>query len=292
MTGRDAMAHRFDGEPVKAFEQADVLLADEIAALRRRLDRTAIIGLCGPQGSGKSSTAARLVARLGSLGLLAVAGSLDDFYLTKSVRHRLGKEVHPLLETRGVPGTHDLNLLSDTLKQLGSMAETDKLELPTFDKTRDDRAPVEEWPVFHGRPDVIILEGWCVGARAQPLESLYEPINMLEQYEDPEAVWRTFVNERLADEYRVLFECLDLSILLKAPSFDCIFAWRAEQEAKLTRPVDGSRPAMTESALRQFIAHYERITRWLMEDEPVDLVVEIGADRTPLSWLRRSPARS
>lgn len=287
MTRQDVTVHRFDDDLANAFTQADALLAAEIADLHRRLDRTIIIGLCGPQGSGKSSTAARLVARLGLLGLTAVSRSLDDFYLTKSERRILCKEVHPLLETRGVPGTHDLKLLRDTLRQLASVAQTDELALPTFDKTRDDRAPVEDWPVFCGRADIIILEGWCVGARPQPPECLHRPINMLEEQEDPDAVWRAFVNEQLADDYAALFADLDLSILLKAPSFDCIFGWRAEQEAKLTRPEDGSRPAMTEGELRRFIAHYERVTRWLMEDEPADLVVEIGADRKPLNWFRR-----
>jgi D-glycerate 3-kinase len=141
--------------------------------------------------------------------------------------------------------------------------------------------------MFHGRADAIILEGWCVGARPQPPQDLATPINALEATEDPHGLWRTFVNNQLDGSYAALFARLDFDVMLKAPSFACVFDWRREQETKLERPTNGSRPPMSDDELRRFIAHYERVTRWLMADQPADLVIDIGQDRTPLSWRRR-----
>lgn len=275
----------FAGDPTSAFEQADALIVDRIQGLRSTSAGPVLIGLCGPQGSGKSFTAARLVKRLQDSGLNAVARSIDDFYLTREERHALAQHVHPLLATRGVPGTHDLVLLNETLDRLCNAGPTAEVQLPTFDKTIDDRAPASDWPVFCGPAVVIILEGWCVGARPQPASGLAEPVNRLEAEEDPEGVWRAFVNDRLASDYANLFDRLDLKVMLKAPSFDCIFDWRAEQEAKLDRRADGSKPPMTAGELQRFIAHYERVTRWLMADEPVDLVIEIDRGLTPRRWF-------
>lgn len=263
-------------------ERMDEVMVDDIIATRERLGRTVMIGLCGPQGSGKSSTAQRLVERLGALGLKAVARSLDDFYLTRQDRGALARTIHPLLATRGVPGTHDLAMLHATLDQLASAQPGAIVALPTFDKTTDDRAPRPLWPSSAGCVDVVILEGWCVGARPQPHEALEMPVNALETIEDPDATWRTSINDQLAGPYAALFGRLDRRYLLRAPSFDVVFQWRAEQENGLERPQDGSRPPMTESQLRRFIAHYERLTLWLAEDEPADLVVDIGIDRAPL----------
>lgn len=276
----------FPKGPDAGLEAANTLICREIAERVGHVSSPFLMALCGPQGSGKSWTAARIEQQLRASGMHVATRSLDDFYLTKSERSALGKQVHPLLVTRGVPGTHDLGLLARTLDRLSAMAPGDAIPLPTFDKPSDDRMPDSEWPLFRGRPDVIILEGWCMGARPQPARCLRDPINELERDEDQGAVWRTYVNDRLAGDYAALFRRIDLQVMLKAPSFDCVFDWRAEQEAKLDRPADGSRPAMDAQALRRFIAHYERLTRWLMADEPADLVIEIDPARTPIRWRR------
>ena len=257
-------------------------MVDDIAATRARLGRPVLIGLCGPQGSGKSFTAARLVERLQALGCHAVTRSLDDFYLTRVERLERARAVHPLFATRGVPGTHDLPLLEATLDRLTDAGSDTLVPLPSFDKTIDDRAPVPTWPSFCGRPDAIILEGWCVGARPQPDAILARPVNDLERLEDADASWRFEINRQLGGPYAALFHRLDRTYLIKAPSFDVVFQWRAEQEEKLQRPADGLKPPMSGPALRRFIAHYERLTRWLAEDEPADLVLETGVDRRPL----------
>ena len=40
------------------------------------------------------------------------------------------------------------------------------------------------WYKIKSRPDVVILEGWCVGARAQKKSQILRPINSLEKVKD------------------------------------------------------------------------------------------------------------
>ncbi len=269
--------------PGDAFERADRLMADTVQRLHGELGRPVLIGLSGAQGSGKSTTAARLAERLRAEGLSVAVLSIDDVYLTRAERERLATDVHPLLATRGVPGTHDLDLAQASISSL-FQADADALTpLPRFDKTRDDRAPEGDWPVHRGGADVVLLEGWCIGARPQPPSDLSGPINLLEQAEDADGTWRAYVNRALEGPYRELFDALDLCILLRAPSFERVFAWRSEQERRLER-TSASMAPMGADQLRRFISHYERLTRWILKDEPADLVLELDDDRSPRGW--------
>ena len=76
------------------------------------------MGLSGCQGSGKSTLVKAIAHVLEDVHHVnAVVLSLDDFYLTKAERELLARTVHPLFATRGVPGTHDLDLLRQTLSE-------------------------------------------------------------------------------------------------------------------------------------------------------------------------------
>ncbi len=235
-----------------------------------------IIGLAGAQGSGKSTLAAQLAQRLpfctGALpngaGALPYAGgsvvavSLDDFYLTRARRQALAARVHPLFATRGPPGTHDLSLLLDVLLRVRSGRP---VSLPVFDKLADDRLPPQHWRRFD-RVDVLILEGWCIGARPQPAALLAEPVNALEAAEDPNALWRTHINQALAGRYARAWAMLDALAFLAAPDWETVPRWRAGQEAGLTRAT--GRKGMSPTAITRFCAHYERLTRWQLADTP------------------------
>jgi D-glycerate 3-kinase len=242
------------------------------------------VGICGAQGSGKSTLTAVVARRLQDRGLSVAVLSLDDLYLTRAERARLAAEVHPLFATRGVPGTHDVTLGLQVLEGLKANGE---VALPSFDKAADDRRPPADWPCAQAPVDVILFEGWCVGARPQPSADLAQPLNALERDEDPQGVWRTHVNDALAGPYQVLFGRLDLFVLLQAPSFEVVLDWRREQERKLRRRLarDGADAsnAMGDEAVARFIAHYERITRWILAEAPgrADIVVRLDAQRRP-----------
>ncbi len=154
--------------------------------------------------------------------------------------------------------------------------------VPVFDKACDDRALESDWLQVRGPIQVVIVEGWCVGARAQLADDLVHPVNALEREEDPDGRWRRYVNDQLSSRYGELFALLDLCVLLRAPSFETIQTWRAEQEAGLHRSRRGSLPPMDPNALHRFISHYERLTRWMHRDEPANLVVDLDAKRIPL----------
>jgi len=267
-----------------AFELGDSLFAAAIVATREARDRAVLVGLCGSQASGKSTTAGRLAERLGGSEARTVVLSIDDFYLTSRERQALARAIHPLLATRGVPGTHDLALMEEVIHALLHARPESVTALPRFDKASDDRVPRNAWPDFEGRPDVVILEGWCVGARPQSEAALAEPVNALEAREDAEGHWRRYVNACLAGGYADFFAGLDLRLMLRAPSFACVHGWRMEQEAGLSRDARSARPAMTDAELARFIAHYERLTNWILQDEPADLIADIDERRAPVAW--------
>lgn len=254
-------------------------VAARIAALRARLGRSVLVGLSGPQGGGKTTGAQALRRRLADEGLRCAVLSIDDVYLTRAERQALAARAHPLLATRGPPGTHDLALAERTIDAL---LAGKSLALPRFDKGADDRAPASAWPWFEGPADVVLLEGWCVGARPQPAQALAEPVNALERGEDADGRWRTFVNAALA-AYQPLFARIDLLIQLRPPSFDVVLGWRRQQEEALR--AGGGAHAMSDAELARFVQHYERLTRWIIEDLPAraDVVAQLDARRRVLS---------
>ena len=164
------------------------------------------------------------------------------------------------------------------------------MALPRFDKTRDDRSPAAEWPRVAAPASIVILEGWCVGAEPGAPDALAAPVNDLERREDGDGRWRRHVNAALAGPYRRLFGRLDHRVLLRAPDFAHVHAWRLEQERGLARTPGQSLPVMDADAVARFIAHYERLTRSILVDEPADLVIDISAERTPIAWRAKRPA--
>jgi D-glycerate 3-kinase len=251
-------------------------LAARATRLRQVRRKTVVIGLCGAQGSGKSTIAAATVKLLEDDGLTAVTVSLDDFYLSKRAREQLAKRVHPLLATRGPPGTHDVDLAGAVLDQL---RKEGRVALPAFDKAADERRPRASWRTVATPVDVVIFEGWCVGARAQGAAALAGPVNSLEADEDPGGRWRAYVNAELDGPYQQLFDRLNELVLLQAPSFDVVLGWRLEQERKLVARTGGG---MNETEVARFVAHYERLTRSILAEMPAraDVVFPLGPDRS------------
>lgn len=254
-------------------------------AIRRRLPGAGrhplVVGVCGSQGSGKSTVCNTLTMRFTQSGLRVANLSIDDLYLPLAERLKLAKHVHPLLRTRGVPGTHDVKLGVHTLHAL---AHPGRVPLPRFDKAVDDRRPPEEWDSLEGPAQLVLFEGWCVGARPQPLEALDQPVNELEANEDVDGRWRRYVNDALGGEYQRLFANLDMLVLLAAPSFDVVLKWRSQQEHELRAKAQGGAASavMSDAELARFIQHYERLTRHILIEMPgrADLVIRLGPDRS------------
>ena len=257
-----------------AVSPEELLFAAVQPLLARPLERPLMMGLCGAQGSGKSTVAAALARRLPDTVVL----SLDDFYLTREQRKSLAAEVHPLFVTRGVPGTHDLRLALDTFAALD---RGQPVPLPKFDKAADDRVDPALWQPAPSRCRLIIFEGWCVGAIPQPAAALETPVNELERDRDAAMIWRRHANEALA-AYQQLFARIDTLVLLCAPDWETVLGWRIEQEHTLRRTRDDAVGIMDDAAVAAFVSHYERLTRHILSEMPgrADLVLQLAFDRS------------
>ncbi len=257
--------------------------ADHVAMCQRRQSEPLRVGISGLQGSGKSTLARQVQGMLEQRGVATTLFSLDDFYLTQGERLRLAREVHPLLATRGVPGTHDFEWLIDTLDQLSSASVQRPVMIPHFDKHTDDRTESNLWQKISAPPDVTLFDGWCVGVPAQDDESLLKPINALERDDDDNGIWRRWVNTKLREQYEPIWRSLDTLIVLQAPSFDVVERWRGQAERK--RCAQGDASALSGDQLARFIAHYERLSRQALETLPAcaDHLLLLDAERNVLA---------
>src|SRR5690606_22118372 len=195
------------------------------------------------QGTGKSTLAAQLVAHAAQRGIAAQALSIDDFYLGRRERLQLARTVHPLLATRGPPGTHDVALACATVDALLSLPAGGQVRVPVFDKISDRRLPPSRWRRVLRAPRLLVFEGWFLKVPPQPAAALEVPVNALEADEDPAGAWRRYVNGALAD-YAPLWQRLPHLLLLKGPGFACVPEWRWQQEQTLQRAQPG-RATMT-----------------------------------------------
>lgn len=261
-------------EPAGALGRVDKLVRDALVGR----DALLVLGLCGAQGSGKSTLAAGLRDRLVRDGVPSAILSIDDLYLTRGEREALARDVHPLLRTRGVPGTHDVAL---GLATIDALARGEAAALPRFDKAADDRLPSDLWDRAEAGTRVLIFEGWCVGARPQTEAALAEPVNVLEREDDPEGVWRRFANDALAGPYQALFARVDRLVLLAAPGFETVLHWRTEQEHALRAQAGNGAGVMSDAEVARFISHYERLTRHISSEMPAraDLVLALDQKR-------------
>ncbi len=253
-------------------------LLDQYAGRIARSRRPYILGLSGLQGSGKSTLARVMKAQAEARGWATEVLSLDDFYYARSEREALARDVHPLLRSRGVPGTHEIELLLSVLSALPKASEKLPVTHPRFDKGRDTRFSPSRWPRVTRPPKLVIVEGWALGVRPQLQAALIAPINELERLEDPDGSWRHWVNKQLRG-YQPLWRKFDALIVLQAPSWAIVRRWRGEQEQELL--ARHAPLAMDATAMERFLAHFERLSRHALATLPAlaDTCVEYDDDR-------------
>lgn len=276
---------------LKRLRTVELPLAQWIAERQACHAGTFLLGVNGPQGCGKSTTSEALKTILEIYyGLRVVEVSIDDFYLTRQEREQLADSVHPLFRTRGVPGTHDTQLAINTLDIL--MQSNGSVAVPRFNKAADDRFSEDHWTYVQTPVDVILFEGWCVGAQPVPSETLSSPLNALEQKEDSEGSWRSYVNQALAADYQTLFAKLDALVCFRFGDFSWVLDWRTEQEAQNKKRAQeiglSTRGIMDDEALARFVLHYERVTRACQKILPktADVCIPIskGREVSELQW--------
>ena len=243
-----------------------------------------VFAIGGLQGSGKSTLAAQIADLAQSRGCRVAVLSIDDFYLTRAQRTQLARDVHPLLASRGPPGTHDLALAMETLDSLLAGKRTG---LPRFDKLADDRTSSTLWPVLEDRCDLVVLEGWFLKTPAQQAGELLAPINALERDEDPDGSWRSWCNAALARDYPALWQRIDALWWLQGPDFEIVPDWRWQQEQALQAADPGNaggRACMDRVQVARFVQLFERVSRQALRTLPAiaERTIRLDAQRRPI----------
>tara|TARA_Y100000741_G_scaffold39542_1_gene27593 strand:- start:1874 stop:2722 length:849 start_codon:yes stop_codon:yes gene_type:complete len=227
--------------------------------------------ISGSQGIGKSTLLKILEKNIQLFfNKKVITLSLDNYYLSKLKRKELAKKIHPLLITRGVPGTHNIKELIKAIKNFDNSYYP--YFLPIFDKLKDDVSKKNTKINF--KADILILEGWCCGSTPIKKKYLHRNINKLEKNFDEKKIWRNYYNEMLKDDYYRLFSLFDKIIYLKTPSFKYVLNWRIKQEKMMKK---NNNKIMTKNEMQKFILHYEKLTKWMMKTLPnnANLVIHI-----------------
>ena len=188
-----------------------------------------VIGISGGQGSGKSTLCHILSEKLKINKISSVVLSLDDFYLTRSEREKLSKEIHPLAVKRGVPGTHDIDLLNRVLGFLRRQDRPLPIKIPSFEKGLDDRKPAKFWQSVAQYPKIIFIEGWCIGAFSKSLSAT--PETEWELKNDPYGIWKKWTKNQ-AKKYEEIWNLINFLIFIEQKDFNQVVEdrWRQEQE--------------------------------------------------------------
>jgi D-glycerate 3-kinase len=232
--------------------------------------RPYFVGLAGGQGTGKTTISSLIkIILIKYFKLKVFRISIDDFYKTRKERISLSKRIHPMLLTRGVPGTHDINLMLSFFKK-AKKNKFVRLQLPTFNKAIDDRFKKKHWYNLNDKPDVIIFEGWCVGAKPEKNNSLNKTINSIEKVNDQKKIWRKYVNQQLKSKYKNLYSQLNCLIYLKAKNFSLLQKWRLKQEQKLLliNKKNSNLKIMNRGDVINFMQTYQRITQNMFRNMP------------------------
>ncbi len=232
--------------------------------------RPYFVGLAGGQGTGKTTSSSLIKIILTKYFKLKVFKiSIDDFYKTRNERISLSKKVHPMLLTRGVPGTHDIDMMLKFFKKVKSK-KFKRLKLPTFNKAIDDRFNKKRWYDLKEKPDVIIFEGWCVGAKAEKNNTLNKTINLMEKNKDKKKIWRKYVNQQLKSKYKNLYSQLNCLIYLRAKNFNLLQKWRLKQERKLllNSKKNSKLKIMNKEDVLSFMQTYQRVTQNMFKNMP------------------------
>ena len=240
------------------------------------------VGLAGGQGTGKTTTSSIIKIILEKYFKLNVFKiSIDDFYKTRKERILLSKKIQPMLLTRGVPGTHDINMMLNFFKKVKSK-KFKSLQLPNFNKATDDRFAKKYWYNIKKRPDVIIFEGWCVGAKPEKNATLNKAINSMEKKKDQKKIWRKYVNQHLKLKYKDLYSQLNCLIYLKAKNFSLLQKWRLKQENKLwlKSKKNSKHKIMNKENVISFMQTYQRITENMFKKmtKHASILINLGSD--------------
>ena len=263
---KEKILGKSEAEKIKSLKKIYIPISFWIENKYKKKGETLILGFSGGQGSGKTTVSGilKIILKKFFKRKLHVI-SIDDFYKTLNDRDKMSHKIHPLFKIRGVPGTHDINLVKNFFNII-KKKKFEKIKLPRFEKAKDNRTKKKYWFNIKQKPDIVILEGWCVGAKPQSNSLIKKPINTLEKNEDRDLIWRKYVNKKLKKEYKQLFSMIDHFIFMKIPNFRMVLKWRLLQENKLRKKLNSKKKIMSFNKIERFIMFYQRITLQMVKD--------------------------
>ncbi|MGF1571017.1 MAG: glycerate kinase [Nodosilinea sp.] len=256
-------------------------LALTLKAARQQLNAPLIQGVLGGQGTGKTTLCQILCHLLGAMGYRAVGLSIDDLYKTHAERAQL-RQADPRLRWRGPPGTHDIDLGIATLDQIRASPPGGMVPLPRFDKSLYDGDGDRVQPEPVQGVDVLLFEGWFLGARPATSEQV-------ERFSEPgwSAADRQFaqdMNAQLA-AYLPLWDRLNRLMVLYPEDYRISKLWRRQAEQQMKAQ---GKTGMDDHTIDEFVEYFWKalhpdlfITPLKHDGQHVNLVVEINLDRTP-----------
>jgi len=234
-----------------------------------------VLGISGPQGSGKTTLVNHLVKQLSSppYSFRVVSFSIDDIYLPHDELKALGRNNpdNKLVQHRGEPGTHDVQLGVDTLESLIAGKPT---PIPSYDKSKfdghGDRVPISEWLVAQPPYDIILFEGWCVGFKSispSDVETKQQQSTHPATLKQHALEHLQFVNEKL-QSYSRIWDKFDGLVWLNAKDINFVYTWRLQQEHAMKATLGRG---MTDEQVKNFVdgymPGYEMYVEGLMKGE-------------------------
>lgn len=239
---------------------------------------TFIVGIQGGQGTGKTTLVDFLKRRLKKQGFKIQSFSIDDFYETYDYRKRFSDQHkgNPFYQiARGMPGTHKVKLLKQTLAKIKAGKP---FEIPIFDKSKHGGSgDVSRRTIkVKERQDFILFEGWCVGI---PKISSKGLINICKKNEiplqeiDPQLKYHPVVLKLIKD-YLPIWKYLNYMIMLQADSSLLHHKWRLQQERELRKK---KRQGMNKDKIETFVSVYLPLTYVCYEKIKPDVKIMINS---------------
>lgn len=232
------------------------MIVDTIVRIAKTHEGRTIIAISGSQGSGKTTITKSAEHTLSTVhGIPTKAVSVDDYYRPYAELSQLAAESkNPLLQHRGLPGTHDFHGLNQMLSDF--LAGKTGIEIPIYDKSQHDgagdRVGTSKLPE---NTQCILLEGWMLGFQPvdeDVLEKRLEYINLAKLSVKVTLQNLIEINDYLKEYVPIWKKCTQF-ILLKPEDLQFVYKWRLQQEHDM---IQSKGSGMSDEAVKAFVDQY------------------------------------